>query len=80
MGEYTLEELNVAVGEMQAGRLPRKVYVLFKEPAENISADLARLKSYFSERYQSIPVDTFDSSQSLRTKVADILMNSIHLE
>lgn len=40
LGEYSVEELDVAVEEMRAGRCPNEVHVLLKEPAENASVEL----------------------------------------
>lgn len=71
LGEYTLEELDVAVQEMNAGNYPQKVFVFFKEPAPTISEGLADLKTHFAERYPSLPVDTFDSVVALRCKVTE---------
>ena len=73
LGEYTLEELDVALQEKQAGNYPQKVFVFFKEPAPTISESLADLKAHFAERYPNIPVDTFDSVDMLRRKVAELI-------
>ena len=77
LGEYTLEELNVAIDEMRAGRLPKAVFVLYKEPDDSISEELAQFKERFAERHKSIPVRIFDNYNSLREQVSDILKDKI---
>ena len=75
LGEYTVEELDVAVAEMIAGRLPKKVYVLFKEPADEITLDLSEFKKTFAWKYSNIPSDIFISNDELREKVTKLLTN-----
>lgn len=77
LGEYTLEELNVAIEEMRAGRLPKVVYVFYKEPDNSISQELVQFKESFAERYKSIPICMFDNYYSLREQVSDIIRNQI---
>lgn len=50
-GEYTEEELNTAYNELKAGNNPRKLYVYFKEPAENITDELRDFKTSFVTQY-----------------------------
>ena len=76
LGEYTVEELNVAVTEMYAGRLPQKVYVLFKEPADDISDELYLFKQDFPIRYGTYP-STFTNFQSLRETVKTYIITYI---
>ena len=71
LGEYTMEELDVAVQEMNAGNYPKQVFVFFKEPAKSITPELTDLKAHFAERYPSLPFDSFDSADALRRKVAE---------
>ncbi len=75
MGEYTVEELDVAEAEIQAGRLPKQVYVLFKEPCDGISSELAEFKGSFSQKYQKIPLFSFNDAKSLRNKVSALLLS-----
>ena len=77
LGEYTLEELDVAVQEMNAGNYPPKVFVFFKEPAPTISEGLADLKAHFGERYPSVIVETFDTTEILRRKMLRIVRTII---
>lgn len=72
LGEYTAEELNVAVTEMQAGRLPKKVYVLFKEPADDISEELASFKKDIIDNKSLYPI-SYNSISMLRKQVEIIL-------
>ena len=73
LGEYTEEELDVAVAEKQAGRMPQTVHVLFKEPADNITPELVPFKAHFADRYPSIPVSSFTSISQLRDLVTNII-------
>lgn len=43
--------LNTAYKELQEGNNPKKLYIYFKEPAENISEELAEFKASFATRY-----------------------------
>lgn len=79
LGEYTLEELDVAVKEMRAGRLPKQVYVLFKEPANSISKELMSFKDSFSKKYRNITSYQFDNAKTLRAIVTNIFLNCIHI-
>ena len=72
LGEYTIEELDVAVKEMRSGRCPKKVHVLFKEPADSTSQELVSFKENFYNKYQLHP-ETFNDIRSLRIQVAGIL-------
>lgn len=49
-GTYTDTELQVADAEQRAGRLPKKVYVFFKEPGD-YTAEIETLKARFEEEY-----------------------------
>lgn len=73
LGQYTVEELDVAVAEMQAGRIPKKIYVLFKEPMTNIQAEMVGFKEHFAERYPSIPIDRFVTNNELRDKISQLI-------
>lgn len=72
LGEYTVEELDVAMAEMQAGRLPKKVFVLFKEPADDISEELASFKKRLKNK-ELIYLNSFNSIPMLRKQVEIIL-------
>lgn len=72
LGEYTVEELDVAVNEMRAGRYPKEVHVLFKEPAENASEELISFQENFYNKYQLNP-ETFNDISSMRKQVESIL-------
>ena len=73
LGQYTVEELDVAEAEKNAGRIPKANYVFFKIPVNGISPDLAAFKASFAERYPAVLIYTFDDYISLRRQVADIL-------
>jgi len=77
LGEYTVEELVVSIQEMRAGRCPKEVHVLFKEPAENASEELISFKEYFYKKYQ-LHTKTFNNAESLREQVEDILQKYIY--
>ena len=72
LGEYTVEELDVAIKEMRSGGCPKEVHVLFKEPAENASEELISFKEDFNNKYQLHP-KTFNDISSLRKQVEGIL-------
>lgn len=74
LGEYTEEELKVAVDEMNGGRLPKLVFVFFKEPDNGISKELAQLKCSYSQNYPAIPALTFNGAKSLRNMVSLLLL------
>lgn len=76
LGEYTVEELDVAVKEMRSGRCPKEVHVLFKAPAPNASDELISSKENFYNKYQLNP-ETFNDISSLRKQVEDILHSFI---
>jgi hypothetical protein len=76
LGEYTVEELDVAVKEMRSGRCPKEVHVLFKAPAPNASDELISFKENFYNKYQLNP-ETFNDISSLRKQVEDILHSFI---
>lgn len=73
LGEYTVEELDVAVAEMQAGRLPRQVYVLFREPDDGISQELLTFRQEFTKNYPTLPLHTFEGDNTLRDLVKNFL-------
>ena len=75
LGEYTVEELDVAISEMKAGRHPRQVYVLFKESNNETSKELRLFKKTFSQKYVNIPNHSFDSNKTLREHITYILAN-----
>lgn len=72
-GEYTVEELDVAVEEMQAGRKPRHVYVFYKEPSEDQTDELRDFKNHFAENYPGIPQYSYSTIKELLTKIAEII-------
>lgn len=77
MGEYTVEELDVAKQEMRAGRYPKEVHVLFKEPAENVSEELISFKENLYNNYRLHP-EKFNDISSLRKQVEGILQKYIN--
>lgn len=77
LGEYSVEELDVAVEEMRAGRCPNEVHVLFKEPAENASVELISFKENFYDKYQLNP-EMFNDISSLRKQLEYILQKYIN--
>lgn len=72
LGEYTVEELDVAIEEMRSGRCPREVHVLFKAHTPNASDELISFKENFYNKYQLDP-ETFNDTSSLRKQVEGIL-------
>ena len=79
LGEYTVEELDVAMAEMQAGRLPKQIYVLYKEPCDGISNELMEFKKSFSMKYPHIPVQPFKNQKMLRELVTSFISPQLHL-
>ena len=77
LGEYTVEELDVAVKEMRSVRCPKEVHVLFKEPAEKASEELISFKENFNNKYK-LHSNTFYNAESLRELVEDILQKYIN--
>ena len=76
LGEYTVEELDVAIKEMRAGRCPKEVHIFFKEPAENASEELISFKEDFYNKYQVNP-KTFNDISSLRKQIEGILQTFV---
>ena len=76
LGEYTVEEIDVAAKEMQAGRCPKHVFVLFKKSGD-ISPELLEFKNNFSQNYPNIPYSIFSNISSLRTEVTHFLTNNL---
>ena len=76
LGEYTVEELDVAGKEMYAGRLPKKVLVLFKEPSDGISPELLAFKDSYSKKYTDIPSRIFTDMKSLKDIVSRFILAS----
>lgn len=74
LGEYTVEELDVAVTEMLAGRYPKHVLILFKEPADAISQELSEFKENISKKYPNIPYCIFTNDKSLRKEASKLLI------
>lgn len=74
LGEYTLEELDVAIEEKSAGRLPKHVKVLFKEPCEGITEELSEFKMNFKVKYPTVSQFTFNDTKSLKEIAAAILI------
>lgn len=72
LGEYTVEELDVAIKEMRLGRYPKDVHVLFKEAAGNPSEEFISFKKNFYNIYQFNP-ETFNNISSLRKQIDGIL-------
>ena len=70
LGEYTLEELEVAVAEKRAGRLPRQVLILLKEPSDDITDELATFKDNYPRQNPDIPSCVFSDENSLRDTVS----------
>ena len=77
LGEYTVEELDVAVKEMRSGRFPTEVHAFFKEPAQSASNELISFKENFYNKYQLHP-KTFNNISLLRKQVEDILQKYIN--
>lgn len=77
LGEYTVEELDVAVKEMRSVRCPKEVHVLFKEPAENVSEELISFKENLYNNYRLHP-EKFNDISSLRKQVEGILQKYIN--
>lgn len=73
LGEYTKEELDVAVEQMMTGRLPKEVYVLYKIPDNGISEELKIFKKEFLTCYSNLQSYTFEDSMTLRNLTKDIL-------
>ncbi len=76
LGEYTVEELDVADKEMHAGSLPKKVLVLFKEPSDGISPELLAFKDRYSKKYTDIPSRIFTDMKSLKDIVSRFILAS----
>ena len=72
LGEYTLEEFDVAIKEMQANKEIKAVYLLFKEPDNEISFELSQYKAVCKTTYQNITY-YFDSVTKLRSLVTTLI-------
>ena len=73
LGEYTKEELDVAVEGMATGRFPKKVYVFYKMPDDGMSQELLIFKQEFSMCYPNLQSYTFEDSKTLRNLTKYIL-------
>lgn len=71
MGEYTVEEFEVALKELQANKNIKAVYLLFKEPDDDITAELSEFKRKCQTVYQDITY-RFSSIAELRKLVASL--------
>ena len=71
LGEYTVEEFEVALKEMQANKNIKAVYLLFKEPDEEITPELSEFKRLCEIFYHDITC-RFDSVVELRKLVANL--------
>ena len=76
IGQYTIEELNVALNEQQCGHFPRLVHVFFKESTDIISENLLEFKKEFISKHSSIVV-TFSDISELRQQVKELIYNYI---
>lgn len=72
LGEYTVEEFEVAIKEMQANRNIKAIYLLFKEPCEGISNELSEFKRKCEIYYQDISF-RFNGISILRKHISDLL-------
>ena len=80
LGEYTVEEFEVALKEMQANKDIKAVYLLFKEPDDEITAELSEFKRICKNSCQDITY-RFNSIAELRKLVASLIIpfdTSIH--
>ena len=71
LGEYTVEELEVALKEMQANKDIKAVYLLFKGPDDEITAELSEFKRICKNSCQDITY-RFNSIAELRKLVASL--------
>ena len=79
LGEYTVEELDVAVAEMQARRLPKRVFVFFKEPVDDISEELVFFKKDIIDNKSLYPI-SYNSLQQLRKYVEAFLKEFVFVQ
>lgn len=71
LGEYTLEEFDVAIKEIQANKEIKAVFLLFKEPDDGITADLSIFKNMCQTSYQEITY-SFRCIAELRRLVSNL--------
>lgn len=76
IGQYTIEELNVALNEQQCGHFPRLVHVFFKENTDKISENLNEFKKEFICKHGSIG-SSFPDLSRLRQQVKELIYNYI---
>lgn len=72
LGEYTVEEFEVAIKEMQANKEIKAVYLLFKEPDNEISFELSQYKAVCKTTYKNITY-YFDSVTKLRSLITNLI-------
>lgn len=72
LGEYTVEELEVAMMELKAKRDIKAVYILFKEPAQESTKELSIFKEMCEISYHNITF-VFESCSKLRQLVAELI-------
>ena len=76
LGEYTVEEFDVALKEMQANKDIKGVYLLFKEPDDEITAELSVFKRMCKTSYPNITYQ-FDKTTELRKLVSNLSCSQI---
>lgn len=79
LGEYTLEELEVAVSEKSTLQKPRYIYVLFKEPSETTTEELQSFKLRFQHYYKGIPYCTFTNVKMFRQIITNIFKQVLEI-
>lgn len=75
IGEYTMEELDVANTEMLLGRRPRKIHIFFKELEDGASVEAVDLIKHCYEMYPDVSYKTFNDVLSLRNLVKHWIVN-----
>lgn len=75
LGQYTLEEFDLACKRCRKGLNPQKLYVYFKEAGNNVDEDLRSFRDTFHETYQHA-VYEFGNINALKFNFLLILIDS----
>lgn len=75
LGQYTEEELRVALAEQQAGRLPRHNFVMLKT-TDTPSPELNEFLAWLRAEHPDI-IHAFTTSKELRSRVERLLLSDV---
>lgn len=75
LGQYTKEELEVALAEQEAGNKPRVIRILFKEGDGEATPELVAYRTELEQKHGSL-IHTFNQTDELRDLVRTIIQEN----